>query len=75
MATLLSLWNILAQPPRWRANISFIAEEGAEPQIQKFVCDHDAREDETIQTTLVKIIERAEVASLTEVSGVSIIKG
>ncbi|MBW2941159.1 hypothetical protein [Zhongshania aquimaris] len=55
--------------------ISFITEEGAEPQIQKFVCDQDAREDETIQTTLVKIIERAEVVSLTEVSGVSIIKG
>jgi hypothetical protein len=53
--------------------ISFIVEEGAEPQLQKFVCQTDAREDETIQSTLVKIIERADAATVTEVAGVALI--
>lgn len=51
--------------------ISFVAEDGAEPQVQKFACKTDAREDETIQSTLVKIIERAEAATVAEVEGVS----
>jgi hypothetical protein len=33
----------------------------------------DAREDETIQSTLLKIIERADAKTVTEVSGISIL--
>jgi len=53
--------------------ISFVMEEGDAPQEQKFNCVSDAREDETIQSTLVKIIERADAATVTEAEGVSII--
>ena len=45
--------------------ISFVSEENAEPQKQKFVSKSDAREDETIQSALVKIIERADAKTVT----------
>jgi hypothetical protein len=46
--------------------IAFTLEEGSEPQEQKFVSKLDARKDETIQSTLVKIIERADAKTVTE---------
>ncbi|KMQ76013.1 hypothetical protein [Marinobacter subterrani] len=51
--------------------ISFTEEEGAEPQKQTFVSGGDAREDETIQSTLLKIIERAGAKTVIEVNGIS----
>ncbi|WP_417568168.1 hypothetical protein [Marinobacter sp.] len=51
--------------------VSFISEENSEPQIQSFASNNDAREDETIQSTLVKIIERADAKTVVEVEGVS----
>jgi len=54
--------------------IGFTLEEGAEVQEQKFSCEGDARKDETIQTTLLKVIERANAKTVVEVAGVSIIK-
>ncbi|AOY89484.1 hypothetical protein BKP64_15630 [Marinobacter salinus] len=54
--------------------ISFTMEENAEPQQQKFVSENDAREDETIQSTLVKIIERADAKTVAEIEGVSLLK-
>ena len=51
--------------------ISYTEEEGAEPQKQTFASGEDAREDETIQSTLVKIIERADAKTVTEVDGIS----
>lgn len=54
--------------------ISFILEEISEPQEQKFVSESDIREDETIQSILVKIIERANASTVIEVDAVSIIK-
>jgi len=51
--------------------ISFVAEENAEPQKQAFSSDTDARNDEAIQSTLVKIIERSDVRTVVEVEGVS----
>ncbi|WP_372988508.1 hypothetical protein [Marinobacter sp.] len=53
--------------------ISYTEEEGAEPQKQTFVSGGDAREDETIQSTLLKIIERADAKTVTEVNGISIL--
>ena len=40
--------------------VSFVAEEGAEPMEQKFQSKSDAREDEAIQSAIVKMIERSE---------------
>ena len=54
--------------------IGFISEEGEAVQEQKFSCKGDARKDETIQTTLLKVIERADAKTVLEVPGVSIIK-
>jgi hypothetical protein len=52
--------------------VGFIAEEGAEAQEQKFTSKGDARKDETIQTTLLKVIERADAKTVIEIPGVSI---
>jgi hypothetical protein len=54
--------------------VGFILEENAVAQEQKFSCEGDARKDETIQTTLLKIIERADAKTVLEVSGTPIIK-
>lgn len=53
--------------------ISFTLEEGAEPQTQKLASEADAREDETIQSALVKIIERANACSVTEAESIKIL--
>jgi len=54
--------------------VGFISEEGAAVQEQKFSSKGDARKDETIQTTLLKVIERADAKTVLEAAGVSIIK-
>ncbi|MGR6834146.1 hypothetical protein [Aliivibrio wodanis] len=53
--------------------VTFTLEDGAEPQEQKFVSETDVREDETIQSVLVKIIDRADANSVMEVEGTAII--
>ncbi|QJR82789.1 hypothetical protein CA267_008230 [Alteromonas pelagimontana] len=51
--------------------ISFTAEENEEVQEQRFASATDVREDEVIQTTLLKIIERANACSVVEAPGVA----
>ena len=51
--------------------VQFITEEGAAPQEQKLSSAVDARHDETIQTVIVKILERTQAVSVMEVSGVA----
>ena len=53
--------------------IGFLLDEGAQVQEQKFVSTTDVRKDETIQTTLLKIIERADAKTVIQIDGVSII--
>ena len=54
--------------------VGFTAEEGVAVQEQKFTSTADVRKDETIQTTLLKIIERADAKTVVEIAGVSLIK-
>jgi len=54
--------------------VSFILEAGADAQEERFSSKGDIRKDETIQTTLVKVIERAEAKTVIEVAGVAKIK-
>ena len=54
--------------------VTFTLEEGAERQTQSIVSESDIREDEAIQSVLVRIIERADANTVTEVDGVSIIR-
>ncbi len=51
--------------------ISFILDADTAPQEQKFTSEGDAREDESIQSMLVKIIERANAKTVMEVDGVA----
>ncbi|MFQ3172545.1 MAG: hypothetical protein ACI9DG_002586 [Oleispira sp.] len=53
--------------------ISFIMDEDAEPQEQKFVSKTNVREDEAIQSIMLKIIERAEANTVSEVEGTSLL--
>ena len=54
--------------------VGLVTEEGAATLEQKFTSKGDARKDEAIQTTLLKIIERADAKTVLEVEGVSIIQ-
>lgn len=47
--------------------IGYVEEEGDAVQEQKFSCTTNVREAETIQTTLLKIIERADAKTVLEV--------
>jgi hypothetical protein len=51
--------------------LCFVAEHGAAPEHQSFTTSTDIRFDETIQTTLLKIVERLEAKTLTLVEGVA----
>ncbi|MGO2354169.1 MAG: hypothetical protein ACTH58_05480 [Marinomonas foliarum] len=52
--------------------VTFTAEEGAEPQDQRFAGQSDVREDEVIQSALVKIMERTDAKTVLEIEGVSV---
>ena len=52
--------------------LTFVLEEGAAAMEQRFSSDNDVRQDETIQSVLVKIIERSGAKTVTEVAGVAI---
>lgn len=52
--------------------VEFLLEEGAEIQKERFSSKIDAREDEVIQSALVKMIERSEAKTVSQADGVSI---
>lgn len=54
--------------------IGFVSEEGAAVQEQKLTSKCDVRKDETIQTTILKVIERADAKTVLEIEGVSVIQ-
>ncbi|MES2824845.1 MAG: hypothetical protein V4732_14670 [Pseudomonadota bacterium] len=53
--------------------VEFVLEENAEVQIERFSSKLDAREDETIQSALVKIIERSGAKTVSQAEGVSVV--
>ena len=52
--------------------IGFVMEAGATAQEQRFVSKQDVREDEAIQSVLIRIIDRADARTVTEIPGVAI---
>ncbi|WP_349665572.1 hypothetical protein [Echinimonas agarilytica] len=50
--------------------LEFVAEEGAAPQIESFTTGSDIRKDEVVQTTILKIIERAQAKTVTQTDSV-----
>jgi hypothetical protein len=53
--------------------VEFVLEEGAEIQTERFSSKIDAREDEVIQSALVKMIERSEAKTVCQIEGVSVV--
>jgi len=51
--------------------VQFMLDEDAEMLEERFVSKTDAREDEVIQSALVKIIERANANTVLQVEGVA----
>ena len=50
--------------------VQFVMGEGDSVQEERFSCETEIRDNELIQTTLLKVIERANVNSVIEVEGV-----
>lgn len=44
--------------------LTFIAEEGSDPVVERFQSKSDARENEVIQSAIVKMIERSEAKTV-----------
>ncbi len=53
--------------------VEFVLEEGAATQVERFSSKVDAREDEVIQSALVKMIERSEAKTVVQIDGVSVV--
>ncbi|MEZ8826097.1 hypothetical protein AB4259_15570 [Vibrio amylolyticus] len=51
--------------------VQFMLGEGDSVQEERFSCETEIRESELIQTTLLKVIERANVNSVIEIEGVA----
>ena len=54
--------------------VSFVLTEGDAPQQQRFTSAQDVRDDEAIQSVLIKIIDRANAKTVSEIPGVSMLK-
>lgn len=52
--------------------IEFVLEDGAEVQVERLSSTSDAREDEVIQSAIVKMIERSGVKTVIHVDDVSL---
>ena len=54
--------------------ITLTLQANEKPQIQKFSSKNNAREDETIQSVLVKTIELTNANTVTEIEGISLLE-
>jgi len=57
-----------------QVSVSFIAEEDAAVMEERFQSKFDAREDQVIQSAIVKMIERSEAKTVKQVEGVEVMK-
>lgn len=53
--------------------VEFVLEDGADIQTERFASKTDAREDEVIQSALVKMIERSEAKTVVQADGVVVV--
>ena len=53
--------------------VQFTLGEGDSVQEERFSCETEIRDNELIQTTLLKIIERANANSVIEIEGVAVL--
>ena len=57
-----------------KVEVGFVQEENAEPMLEKFSSDTDIRQDETVQTTIIKIIDRVDAKTVTLLDQVTLLK-
>ena len=50
--------------------LTFVADEGMPPMEERFKSESDAREDEAIQSAIVKMIERSEAKTVVLTEGI-----
>lgn len=55
-----------------KVEVGFIEQQNAQPMIEKFTCLDDIRQDETVQTTIIKIIDRVDAKTVTLQDSVNI---
>ena len=55
-----------------KVTITFTLEEGATPMEESFQSKTDAREDEVIQSAIVKMIERSQAKTVKQIDGVKV---
>lgn len=48
-----------------KVEVGFIEVENAEPMLETFNSETDIRQDETVQTTIIKIIDRVDAKTVT----------
>lgn len=48
-----------------KVEVGFIEQENAEPMLETFTSETDLRQDETVQTTIIKIIDRVDAKTVT----------
>ncbi|MGI1679517.1 MAG: hypothetical protein K6L75_12330 [Cellvibrionaceae bacterium] len=53
-------------------SVTFVLDEGVEPQEERFTSKNDAREDEIIQSAIVKMIERLEAKTIKQKESIKI---
>jgi len=54
--------------------VSFVADEGAESMEERFHTKSDAREDQVIQSAIVKMIERTSAKTIKQAEAVKVVK-
>ncbi len=54
--------------------VTFVVEEGAAAMEERFQSQSDAREDQVIQSAIVKIIERSEAKTIKQADRVEVVK-
>mgnify|MGYP001075076796 CR=1 FL=1 len=57
-----------------KVEVGFVQEENAEPMLETFSSDTDIRQDETVQTTIIKIIDRVDAKTVTLLDQVTLLK-
>ena len=57
-----------------QVTVSFVAEEGAAPMEEQFKSESDAREDQIIQSAIVKMIERSGIKTVKQADDVKIVR-
>jgi hypothetical protein len=55
-----------------KVEVGFIEQENAEPMLETFNSETDIRKDETVQTTIIKIIDRVDAKTVTLEESVTI---